>query len=220
MTHYYLSGPMSGYPDHNRPQFNLCAQLLRERGYDVCNPVEFDEAPDLPWSDYLRKDIRALMDCGGVITLPGWQESRGATLEVYVAHALGMQVLPFSLAVTIDPPKGEQVSVPATFDLVAHIRRARAFSERTFGPGERTAGVLAHIREELAEVEAAPNDLTEWIDVVILALDGAWRAGYEPEEIVVALAAKQTRNEARTWPDWRTQPTDAPIKKLREAPTC
>lgn len=99
---WYLSGGMSGYPQHNRPQFEICARLLRERGYDICNPIEFGEVDGLPWSDYLRKDIRALMDCAGIITLPGWQESRGASLEVHIAHALGMQVLPFSMAVTMD----------------------------------------------------------------------------------------------------------------------
>lgn len=98
---WYLSGPVSGYPSGNRAQFEVSARLLRSLGYDVVNPLEFDEAPDLPWSDYLRKDIRALMDCGGVITLPGWQESRGASLEVHIAHALGMQVLPFGVAVTM-----------------------------------------------------------------------------------------------------------------------
>lgn len=92
----------------------------------------------------------------------------------------------------------------ATFDLVAHLHRQRAFSERTFGPGARTAGVLDHIRKELAEVEAAPEDVTEWVDLVILALDGAWRAGHQPQAIVDALVAKQERNEGRTWPDWRT----------------
>lgn len=93
---------------------------------------------------------------------------------------------------------------PATFDLVAHLHRQREFSERTFGPGARTAGVLDHIRKELAEVEASPGDVTEWVDLVILALDGAWRAGHQPQAIVDALVAKQERNEGRTWPDWRT----------------
>lgn len=92
----------------------------------------------------------------------------------------------------------------APFDLVAHLHRQRAFSLKTFGPGERTAGVLDHIRKELAEVAADPGDVMEWIDLVILALDGAWRAGHQPVAIVDALVAKQTRNEGRTWPDWRT----------------
>lgn len=107
----------------------------------------------------------------------------------------------------------------APFDLISHIERAKAFSERTFGPGARTAGVIAHIRKELAEIEAAPADLSEWIDVVILALDGAWRTGFSAEQIVAALAAKQSKNEARKWPDWRTAPADGPIEHVRdEAP--
>ena len=103
MTRFYVSGPMSGYPEHNASQFKLTAKMLRERGYEVCNPIEFDETPGIAWSDYLRKDIRALMDCKGVITLPGWQESRGASLEVHIAHALGMTVLPLSVALTMRP---------------------------------------------------------------------------------------------------------------------
>lgn len=98
----------------------------------------------------------------------------------------------------------DQAGGVVPFDLVAHLHRQREFSERTFGPGARTAGVLDHIRKELAEVEASPGDVTEWVDLVILALDGAWRAGHQPQAIVDALVAKQERNEGRTWPDWRT----------------
>ena len=100
---------------------------------------------------------------------------------------------------------------------VEHLRRQREFSERTFGPGARTKGVLDHIRKELAEIEDAPADLSEWADVVILALDGAWRAGHEPHEIIAAIKAKQARNEAREWPDWRTAPADQAIEHVRSA---
>lgn len=102
-------------------------------------------------------------------------------------------------------------------NLVEHLERQREFSLRTFGPGSRTAGVLDHIRKELHEIEQAPADLDEWIDVVLLAFDGAWRAGYEPEQIAGALAAKQTRNEARQWPDWRTAAPDKAITHVKRA---
>lgn len=101
------------------------------------------------------------------------------------------------------------------YNLTAHLVRAIEFSGRTFGPGARTAGVLAHIRKELLEIEAKPDDLSEWINVAILAFDGAWRAGYTPDQIVAALAAKQAKNEARTWPDWRTASPDAPIEHVK-----
>lgn len=105
------------------------------------------------------------------------------------------------------------------FDLVAHLHRQREFSARTFGPGARTAGVLDHIRKELAEIEAKPADLTEWVDVVLLALDGAWRAGHSPEDIVLAIAEKQMKNEARKWPDWRTAEPGKAIEHVREEET-
>lgn len=97
----------------------------------------------------------------------------------------------------------------------AHIRRQIDFSFATFGPGPRTAGVIDHIRKELIEIEADPLDLGEWVDVIILAIDGAWRAGHEPEEIIAAIKAKQAKNEARAWPDWRTANTDKAIEHVR-----
>ncbi len=87
------------------------------------------------------------------------------------------------------------------FNLHSHLERQRDWSTKTFGPGDRAKGVVDHIRKELLEIERDPRDLTEWIDVVILALDGAWRSGASPEGIIKALVAKQAKNEARKWPD-------------------
>lgn len=98
-----------------------------------------------------------------------------------------------------------------------HLEHQRRWSESTFGPGPRTAGVLDHIGKELDEIRADPLDVNEWVDVVILAFDGAWRAGWEPQEIIDAIKAKQVRNEARTWPDWRTSDPDKAIEHTPHA---
>lgn len=100
-------------------------------------------------------------------------------------------------------------------NLIEHLYRQRTWSETTFGPGDRTQGISDHIRKELLEIDANPTDVEEWIDVVILALDGAWRAGHSPEVIVAALEAKQTKNEGRTWPDWRTADPNKAIEHVR-----
>lgn len=108
----------------------------------------------------------------------------------------------------------------SSYDLVTHLHRQKKFSEETFGPaGHRKtpAGLIEHISKELKEIEADPHDIMEWIDVVILALDGAWRFGYTPEEIAAALADKLAINEKREWPDWHTQPTDRCIEHIRSA---
>ena len=105
-------------------------------------------------------------------------------------------------------------TAPGVID-AAHIARQREFSLHTFGPGRRTNGVLDHIAKELEEVRKAPDDLSEWADVIILALDGAQRTGADPQAIIDAVIAKQTRNEARQWPDWRGQSPDRAIEHVR-----
>ncbi len=60
-------------------------------------------------------------------------------------------------------------------NLKQHLIRQMAFSHATFGPGERTEGVIDYIRKELIEVEEADGESSEWVDVVILALDGLTR---------------------------------------------
>lgn len=103
-------------------------------------------------------------------------------------------------------------------DLRAHLYRQVEASKKNFGPDvsdEKLAGIAAHIRKELDEIAQDPRDLIEWIDVAILAFDGAWRAGYTPDQIVEALVFKQNKNEQRKWPDWRTHDPSKPIEHDR-----
>ena len=101
------------------------------------------------------------------------------------------------------------------FNFAKHLVHQREWSEQIFGPGDRAEGVVDHIRKELDEILAHPTDLSEWIDVVILALDGAWRAGHSPADIIDALVAKQAKNERRKWPDWRTAEPGKAIEHVK-----
>ena len=111
-------------------------------------------------------------------------------------------------------------------NLEQHLLRHMAFSHATYGPGERTAAVIDHIRKELDEVIEAEGAADEWVDVVILALDGLTRRlAYiggdrsDPQQVAEVacriIRAKQTQNEARDWPDWRTQSRDKAIEHIR-----
>lgn len=93
----YLSGPMSGLPNHNVEEFNRAAAALRAVGWTVFNPAEsFEGRLDLPRKDYMAVDIEALLavakNSGCVAVLPGWEKSRGAQTEVRIAHELAMPV--------------------------------------------------------------------------------------------------------------------------------
>lgn len=96
MSRLYISGPMTGIPEWNFPAFNAAADRLRGLGFDVVNPADGGAEEGKPWAADLREDLRLLLDCDAVATLPGWRNSRGAQLEVHVAQALGMRVFPAS----------------------------------------------------------------------------------------------------------------------------
>lgn len=91
------------------------------------------------------------------------------------------------------------------------------WSENTFGPGERTEGVLKHIEKEIDEVRKEPHSIEEWADIVILAMDGARRSAHADGVLFEnALLAKLGKNKNRKWPDWRTADKDKPIEHIRE----
>ncbi len=71
------------------------AAKLRANGAIVVNPAEkADEGkPGMTWEEYMRQDIRLLLDCTAILMLTGWENSRGARLEHRVATELGMLVL-------------------------------------------------------------------------------------------------------------------------------
>lgn len=107
--------------------------------------------------------------------------------------------------------------------LTKHLERQIAFSLKAFGPAKRTGGIIDHIRKELVEVANAPEDITEWIDLAMLALDGAWRHvdrsnmsfAQVAELVHKTLTEKLAKNESRNWPDWRQISEDKAIEHDR-----
>lgn len=99
-------------------------------------------------------------------------------------------------------------------DLINMLFRAREWSRKTFGEGMRTEGVINHIKSELKEIKKDPKALEEWIDVAILAFDGASRAGYSPAEIALGIEAKYEKNFLREWPE--PGPEDTPVYHVKE----
>lgn len=89
----YVAGPMTGLPEFNFPAFNSAADKLRAEEWHVENPAEHGHIEGADWADYLRWDISRIATCGAIYLLPGWEGSKGATLEVSIAKALGMQFI-------------------------------------------------------------------------------------------------------------------------------
>lgn len=102
----YIAGPITGMKDWNFPAFFEAEAELENLGYSVINPVRSDgntveealatvgtlENPTEKWEFYLRRDLKQLLNCAGIVLLPGWQKSKGARLEVHIAKQLKMSL--------------------------------------------------------------------------------------------------------------------------------
>ena len=84
---WYISGPVTNDPDYKK-HFNDAEKFLKSRGFNVINPIK-GEKEGKSWEYYLKRDIKKLLKCTGIIALPGYEESEGAKLELYIAGRLG-----------------------------------------------------------------------------------------------------------------------------------
>ena len=118
----YISGPMTGHPDHNIPAFDAAAKRLREEGHFVINPAELSAQFGTPegiaesfkilyaingksgvWEYHKERaqlaqsimdaDLAAVRSCDAIYMLKGWENSRGAKAELAEAIAHGLQVM-------------------------------------------------------------------------------------------------------------------------------
>lgn len=103
----YLAGPMRGLPQWNFPAFKEAKKRLEAQGHHVFCPATMDEA--LGYGQYagatteeekaqhlrhvMKNDINCLMHANAIALLPGWERSRGATVELALAQFLGLTVL-------------------------------------------------------------------------------------------------------------------------------
>lgn len=96
----YIAGPMTGIPDFNYAAFRLADNLLSEVGYDdILNPINAcidcthdSETKPHTWDWYMRSALRMVSLADGIATLPGWEDSTGASTEVFIAGLLKMPV--------------------------------------------------------------------------------------------------------------------------------
>ena len=118
----YISGPMTGKPDLNRPAFDAAEKRLTAQGHFVINPhrisEQFGTAEELsrsfgllynlpcsanqpPWDHRIDEalaravmdaDLAAVRSCDAIYLLEGWRKSVGAKSELLEALRNGLEV--------------------------------------------------------------------------------------------------------------------------------
>ena len=97
----YIAGPMRGHDGWNFAAFYRAERKFRRGGHQVFNPARLARAKGYgprthngDERDHLRHviltDINCILHSDAVALLPGWEHSKGATVEVAVARFLDL----------------------------------------------------------------------------------------------------------------------------------
>lgn len=86
----YISGPIEGVDNYKAP-FDATKERLEELGYVVLSPAELPG--NMTKEQYMRINFAQIDTAHVVYFLPGWQNSRGATLERAYCEYIGKEVI-------------------------------------------------------------------------------------------------------------------------------
>lgn len=81
-------------------------------------------------------------------------------------------------------------------------REKNSWSAEAFGQRSERGpiGPLKHLKKEVEEALAAPDDPMEIVDCFFLVTDAAWRQGLSLEKFMKLCWQKLAINKGRTWP--------------------
>jgi hypothetical protein len=93
----YIAGKVTGESIAEcTMKFGLAQKEIETIGYEVVNPLAVVADFNSPWEVAMKKCIKALVDCDGMVILPCWQNSPGAKIERQLAEDLNITIVNYS----------------------------------------------------------------------------------------------------------------------------
>lgn len=89
----YISLPISGYDIDERRDTAMKMEIrLRGCGFDVFNPLGDGWVEGLTTQQYMKRDLKGLLECDTIMFLKGFNHSAGCHTEMTNAFATGMDI--------------------------------------------------------------------------------------------------------------------------------
>ena len=86
----YLCGPITDNPGCEE-EFAAAEAALKAAGYIVINPLKLHDR-EKEWEEYMKRDIKFLLDCDGITLLGDYKNARGCQLEIHIAFELSIKI--------------------------------------------------------------------------------------------------------------------------------
>lgn len=84
----YICGAISGKENQAIKEFESASNKIIASGYIPVNPFDLDHDGNTQWSDFMKTDIQALVNCDYIFFANDITNSDGGQLEAYIAEQL------------------------------------------------------------------------------------------------------------------------------------
>lgn len=157
----YVAGKYRGDVDSNIASARKVAAELYKAGHNVIcphlNTSKMDEDTNLPDEFWLSSTLELLARCDGIVMVPGWEDSEGATKELDYAIAHNISVTYFPDIPALHPTELKSpVQCKAFLEMVMSMYRLHLSKNADYSPmnilGTGEIGVLVRLWDKIARL--------------------------------------------------------------------
>lgn len=95
---------MSGYFKYNYPAFDAEKLRLESLDFEVESPADMNmEGKEFSWADCMKEALKMMLSCDAISLLDGWENSKGAKIELEIAKKLSMPI--YTPGTLVEPAK-------------------------------------------------------------------------------------------------------------------
>lgn len=91
---FFISIPITGQEETAKVLCKEYKKQLSEKypSIEFITPFEVNIEKNKPDSYYMGRDIEKLMECDGIVSVEGWQKSKGCQVERFTANIYGLRI--------------------------------------------------------------------------------------------------------------------------------
>ena len=94
MKKIYISGKITGLDlDVAKRSFDNAKKEVEQMGFTPVSPFDLKHDKNESWHEYMRTDIKALVECDYLYLMNNFITSKGAKLELEIANRIGLEII-------------------------------------------------------------------------------------------------------------------------------
>ncbi len=175
----YIAGPMRGIKNYNFPAFHSAESALDYDGWTVLSPASQDVKegfdPETPQNEltqealnkWIKRDAEMVFEADAICVLKGWENSKGAQVEVALARFANKPVYLYPSMAKLD--RVGSVVIPDNDVLVEALELTSGDRQASYGAPDQDFARTAKMWSALKGVEFTTQEVASFMICIKLS---------------------------------------------------